>query len=90
MKHVIVSCTLLILCVSFISCKGASPLQKSPGDVVKAFYMDANEGKYSDAKALLSDDFKRTIDGDLGQMNGGIKGVCDEASRKGTIAKVET
>lgn len=89
MKHWVAGFALLIVCISFIACKGTSPFQKSPGDVVKAFYTAANEGRYSDAKALLSEGLKKIIDGDLGQANGGIKGACDDASKLGTITKVE-
>ncbi len=89
MKHWVASCALLFMCASLISCKGVSPFQKSPGEVVQAFYMAANEGRYSDAKALLSEDLKKTIDGDLGQLHGGIKGVCDKGTKNGTVTKVD-
>ena len=89
MKHWVTGCTLLILCVSFIACKGKSPFQKSPGEVVKASYMAANEGRYSDMKDLFSADGKKLLDSDMAQLAGGLKGICDKETKNGTISKVE-
>lgn len=67
----------------------ASPFQKSPGDVVKAFYLAANDGRYSEAEQMLSEDAQRAIKGDLGQLAGGFKSVCDKNTKDGTIVKVD-
>jgi hypothetical protein len=75
--------------MSLISCKGGSPLQKSPGEVVQAYNIACNEGKYSDVKVLFSEDVQKMIAGDMGQLAGGIKGVCDKDTRDGTVTKVD-
>jgi hypothetical protein len=73
-----------------ISCKGTStPFQKSPGDIVKAFYAAANEGRYTDVRALFSEGGKKLLDSDLAQLAGGIKGICDKGTKNGTVTKVE-
>lgn len=89
MKQWITGLTLLVACAVLISCRGTSPFQKSPGEVVKAFYAAANEGRYSDAKGLLSEDARKAIDGELGQLSGGFKKFCDENTKDGTISQVE-
>jgi hypothetical protein len=88
-KRKVTAFVLLIAFASFIACKGASPFQKSPGEVVKAFLTAANDGKYSDAKALLSDDATKAIDGELGQLAGGFKKICDSDTKDGTITQVD-
>ena len=82
-------CTLLLLCALFTSCKNASPFQKSPGDVVKAYNLACNEGRYSDVKALFSEGGKKLLDSDLAQLAGGIKGICDKDTQNGTVTKVD-
>jgi len=89
MKHWVAS-AFLITCVMLISCKGTStPFQKSPGDIVKAYYAAANEGRYSDVRALFSEGGKKLLDSDLAQLAGGIKGICDKDTKNGTVTKVE-
>jgi hypothetical protein len=90
MKHAILYGAAIAIAALLAGCGGvASPFQKSPGDVVKAFYQAANDGKYSEAQQLLSEDAQRAIKGDLGQLAGGFKKVCDENTRGGTIARID-
>jgi len=88
-KHWVAGGALLVLCASLIACKGSSMLQKSPSDVVKAFYAAANEGRYSDVKVFFSEGGKKLLDSDMAQLAGGIKGLCDKATKDGTIARVD-
>ena len=89
MKHWVASCALLAICASLVACKGTSPFQKSPGDVVKAFYAAANEGRYSDVRAYFSEGGKKLLDSDMALLAGGTKGLCDKATKDGTIARVD-
>lgn len=85
-----IAAPILVVCLTLVSCKGgSSPFQKSPGDVVKAFYSDANEGKYSEAKALFSTDGTKLLESDMAQLAGGLKGICDKETRNGTISRVD-
>ena len=88
MKQIATQGLLIFVSVLLIAC-GGSPFQKSPGEVVKAFYFAANAGKYSEAEQMLSEDARRAMKGDLGQLAGGFKGICDKNTKDGTIAKVE-
>jgi len=51
--------------------------------------MACNAGDYSKAEGFLSADTKKLIHGDLGAMAGGIKHVCDEASKGGMIDSID-
>jgi hypothetical protein len=68
---------------------GCGVLQESPSSVVKEFFALANEGKYTDAEKLLSTEFKGALNGVIGQMTGGIKGLCDDVTKNGTLTRVE-
>jgi hypothetical protein len=88
MRQVAAQGLLILVSAVLIAC-GGSPFQKSPGEVVKAFYLAANEGRYSEAEQMLSEDAQKAIKGDLGQLAGGFKGICDKNTKEGTITKVE-
>lgn len=75
----------IISLIFFIGCDSS----KSPSDVVKDLYSAANEGKYSDAEKLFSQETLNAIKGLLGQMGGGLKGICDENTKNGSITRVE-
>ena len=62
---------------------------KSPSQVVIAAYMAANEGNYSKAEKYISSQLLDVAKGSLGALAGGIKGLWDEATRNGTIQKIE-
>ena len=86
-----VSWAALFLAVAMIAGCGhlTSPFQNSPGEVVKSFYLDANAGKYSDAEQLLANDADKAMKGDLGQLAGGFKHICDEETKNGTVVRVD-
>lgn len=88
MKPIVIP-VLLVLASLLLPACNTSPFQKSPGAVVQAFYMAANAGKYSEAEQFLSEDADKAIRGDLGQLAGGFKNICDKNTKEGTIAKVE-
>jgi hypothetical protein len=68
----------------------SSPFTSSPSEVVKSFYMSCNSGEYSKAESSLSADAQRLMHSEIGAMAGGTKGVCDQNTRRGTIAGVDT
>jgi len=90
MKQALLHSVLVAICFLSLSCGSMPrPFQQTPGDVVKAFYLAANEGKYSEAEQMLSEDAGRAIRGDLGQLAGGFKKICDQDTKNGTILRVE-
>jgi hypothetical protein len=56
---------------------------------VVAAYMAANEGNYSEVEKYMSSGLINAIKEGKGQFAGGLKGVCDKATRNGTIKKIE-
>jgi len=74
------------------ACKpgGAGLFSKSPGDVVKAAYLAANEGRYSETEKYLSSAALKLVQSDLGALAGGMKGIWDKETRNGTIESIET
>jgi len=68
---------------------GIAILSKSPGDVVKAAYMAANAGQYSEAEKYLSSEVLNAMKGGLGALAGGMKGMWDKTTRDGTIDRIE-
>ena len=80
----------LLACLFLCSCKGSiSPFHANPSTVTQTFYMSCNVGDYSKAKSTLSPDADKLIDGELGALSGGIKGVCDKMTRSGELVSVE-
>jgi hypothetical protein len=81
---------LVIVTTALTGCgKAGSPFPKSPGEVVRAFYLAANDGKYSEAEALLAKEARDTVNGPLGQMDRGLKGICDNYTKNGNILAVD-
>ena len=78
-----------ILILVSLLINGCAPSQKSPGDVVMAYYCAANEGEFSAWKETLSEATRSTLKRHLGQLGGGIKGACDRKSRNGSIIRVD-
>ncbi len=71
-------------------CSGCrSIISKSPSEVVKAAYMAANEGKYSEVEKYESVQLVTAMKGELGLLAGGEKGLWDKQTRNGTIARLE-
>ena len=63
--------------------------KKSPSDIVKATYMAANSGQYSEVEKHLSRGALSALNGPEGASNGGLKGIWDKKTRNGTIEKIE-
>ncbi len=60
----------LSVCAAFLFlavCGGG----KSPGQVIEAAFLAANEGKYSEANKYLSSTLKEAMDSPLGAISGG-------------------
>jgi hypothetical protein len=89
MKRTHSSLPLAILILASLSIIGCMPSQKSPGDVVKAYYDAANEGEFSEWKETISEATRSALKRHLGQLSGGIKGACDRKSRNGSIMRVD-
>ena len=64
-------------------------MQDSPSAVIRKLYMACNAGEYSKVDDLLSTDLKKMVHEGLGVAAGGIKGICDENSRNGTITSID-
>ena len=63
--------------------------KKSPSDIVKATYMAANSGQYSEVEKHLSREALRTINGPQGASSGGLKGIFNKKTDNGNIEKIE-
>lgn len=66
------------------SCGDASLLQDKPSAVVNKMYMACNTGEYSTAAGFLTAATKKFVN-DTAVVEGGMKGACDQGSRRGTI-----
>lgn len=64
-------------------------VSKSPAEVVQVAYMAANAGNYSEAGEHLSKETHAAMEGGLGALAGGMKGIWDEVTRDGTIERIE-
>jgi len=63
--------------------------QKSPSEAVKAFYMAANEGKYSEAEKYLSSEALKAMKNKSEPPSSGVKGTLDRITRNGNIGRIE-
>jgi len=63
--------------------------QKSPSQVVKAFYEAANAARYSEVEQYIASDTLSLVKGTLGAFAGGLKGWCDLETKNGTLTKVD-
>ena len=90
MKRVLQSFLMAIIFIVFTFTGQANPIgPKTPSEVVKAAYMSANKGLYSEVKNCMSSEALTLLKGELGAMVGGLKGVWDEATHQGNINKIE-
>jgi Domain of unknown function (DUF4878) len=72
------------------SCHGdLNPFHDSPSSVIKKLFENCNAGNYSKAEAALSPDAQQFLQGTIGALAGGIKGICDKGTRNGTLSSVE-
>jgi len=87
-KLLFITSVVLIVLLALLAGCGRTD-RKSPADVVKAFYMAGNEGKYSEAEKYLSSEALVLMKSELGALVGGMKGAMDEATKEGTIERIE-
>jgi len=84
--YAVIVISLLVGCLGVIGCgRGGG----SPAEVVKAFYMAANEAKYSEAEGYLSSETKELMKSPLVALGGGLKATVDMATKNGTIERIE-
>jgi hypothetical protein len=81
----------LLLMVLMTAGFGAAGLlaADSPAAVVRAVYMNCNAGQYSKVERLLSADLQKLLHSQVGVINGGVKGLCDENTHHGTMTALE-
>jgi Domain of unknown function (DUF4878)/WD domain, G-beta repeat len=84
LKLVIVLAGLCVLLVAVLVVVVAVSGSQTPSEVVKATFMNANEGRYSDANNRLSSQIRA-----LHEQMGMAKHFWDVVTRKGSIKKVE-
>jgi hypothetical protein len=61
----------------------------SPAVVIKAFYSACNSSDYPVAEGLLVPEANRVLTRHIGAVEGGLRGICDEATKQGHLQKVE-
>ena len=61
----------------------------SPPEVIKTFFSACNSGNYSLAGSLLVPETNRVLTRHIGAVEGGLRGICDEATKQGHLQKVE-
>jgi hypothetical protein len=61
----------------------------SPAEVIKTFYSACNSGSYSVAERLLVPEANRVLTRHIGAVDGGLRGICDEATKQGHLQRVE-
>lgn len=76
-----------IIAATLLGCD--APSGSSPREVIDAFYDAANKGEYEEAKQYLSREGLRYIEGAVGALAGGWKGILDGYTRDGTLAQVD-
>ena len=84
----VLSAVSLALAVAAAGCegtKGGGVSAKAPNEVVKAGYMAANAGQYSEADKYLSSPGLNLVKREMG----GTKNLWDQVTRSGTIDKIE-
>ena len=64
-------------------------LHDSPPEVIKTFFSACNSGNYSLAGSLLVPEANRVLTRHIGAVEGGLRGICDEATKQGHLQKVE-
>ncbi len=79
----------LVLAVVVAASAMARGGQTTPAEFMKAFAAAANEGQYAALEKFLAADTITWIKSPAGQNLGGIKGLCDQWTKKGTIKDFE-
>lgn len=88
-RYVVPALILTSVGLAVTACGKSGLFSKSPSDTVVAAYMAANEGKYSEAEAYISSEVLNAMKGGRRVLAGGMKALCDEATRNGTIERIE-
>ncbi len=81
--------TAFILTLVIAAPGSALVFQSTPAEVMKTFASTANEGQYAALEKFLAADTVTWIKSPAGQSAGGVKGICDQWTRKGTIKSFE-
>ena len=61
----------------------------SPAEVIKTFYSACNSGKYAVAERLLVPEANRVLTRHIGAIDGGLRGICDEATKQGHLQRID-
>lgn len=83
---------LLLITFAFAFFVGHAPFLfgATPSDVIRDIYRNCNEGEYSRVEPLLSSDYRKMMHTDSRAVaGGGVKRMCDEATRRGTLVGVD-
>ena len=79
---------MLVAVLAFAMLTGFAPYG-SPADVIKTFYSACNSRSYPVAERLLVPEANRVLTRHIGAVEGGLRGICDEATKQGHLQKVE-
>ena len=79
---------MLVAVLAFAMLTGFAPYG-SPADVIKTFYSACNSSDYPVAEGLLVPEANRVLTRHIGAVEGGLRGICDEATKQGHLQKVE-
>ena len=82
------SLVMLVAVLAFTILTGFAPYG-SPADVIKTFYSACNSRNYPVAERLLVPEANRVLTRHIGAVEGGLRGICDEATKQGHLQKVE-
>ena len=80
---------LLFVLLGVLLTVSCNSLGGGPAKAFTAALMTANEGKYSEANEYLSSEVKQVVQGQLGALAGGTKGMWDKYTSNGTVQRVE-
>ena len=79
---------MLVAVLAFAMLTGFAPYG-SPADVIKTFYSACNSRSYPVAERLLVPEANRVLTRHIGAVEGGLRGICDEATKQGHLQRVE-
>ena len=86
-NKILISVIIVISGFYFPSC--SKIFTNSPSKTIVKFYTLANQGKYSEAEKLLSNEALNTINGPFVALAGGFKGVADNLTKNGNIKSIK-
>ena len=79
---------MLVAVLAFAVLSGLNP-NGSPAEVIKTFYFACNNGNYSVAEQFLVPEVNRVLTRHIGAVDGGLREICDEATKQGHLQRVE-